>query len=97
MSPLRFLDGKDASDLDQKDINKAFWAIYDDKSKFSGTGGEKFHDSQLYPHRELLSSQGKVTHLRAIINFGAPLEIDGVRYKNLNSPWSEQFELIKGF
>ena len=45
MSPLRFLDGKDASDLDQKDINKAFWAIYDDKSKFSGTGGEKFHNS----------------------------------------------------
>jgi hypothetical protein len=33
MSPLRFLDGKDASDQDQEEINKAFWANYDDKSK----------------------------------------------------------------
>lgn len=46
-------------------------------------------DSYLYPNRELITAQGSVTYLRTIINFGAPLEIDDVRYKNINDKWSE--------
>ena len=35
--------------------------------------------------------------MRTILNFGAPLDIDGERYKNYNDRWSEQFDIIKQF
>lgn len=35
--------------------------------------------------------------MRTIINFGAPLKIDGTRYKNLNENQKEQFKIIKDF
>lgn len=88
MSPLRFLDGKDPSDLDQAQIDQAFWTSFIDKSK-AFTPDQEFHDSYLYPNREHLTAHGSVTFLRAIINFGAPLNIDDIRYKNVNDKWSE--------
>jgi len=57
----------------------------------------QFYNGLLYPHRETIAAQGKITHMRTIINFGAPLNINGVRYKDTNDRKSEQFKIIRDF
>ena len=79
MSPLKFLGGTRVSDWDQADINKTFWTTFVDKTKAVSSDDQQqlFHDSYVFPTREKIASTGKVTFMRTIINFGAPLEIDG--------------------
>ena len=84
LSPLGFTNGQSVLTMDQAAIDKAFWSWFQDKTKSINTLNSQFHLSLLYPAREMISGTAKVTTMRTLINFGAPLKIGTERYKNVN-------------
>jgi len=86
ISPLSFLAMGGVTDLEsasQEDIDRAWSFFFHNKPLY-----KKF--KALYSTRKDIAKTGKVTFMRSILNFGAPLNFKGVRYNDVTDRYNAQ-------
>ena len=51
----------------------------------------------MFPHRRDIARNGRVQYLRGFINFGAPLNINGIEYNDLTDRQDDQKQFVADF
>ena len=80
-SSLSFLKAQgidNLKDASQEDIDKAFFdSISDD------TFWVDQNIQMAFNHKDQILAEGKVRYMRSFMDFGSPLHIDGVKYRDI--------------
>ena len=76
--------------MTQSQINQAWDTLFQNKTIWSQA-------QFLYGHRDQIALTGKVQYMRSFINFGGPLNIDGVRYNDITDRYTDQQKKIADF
>jgi hypothetical protein len=85
VSPLVFLSLGGVNDLStatQEEISRAWSIFFHNKPLY-----KRF--KALYSPRKSIAASGKVTFMRSILNFGAPLNINGERYNDVTDRYND--------
>ena len=92
MSCLSFLEAHNIVDLKkatQEEIDKAF---YDSISNDEYWENQNF--KMLFNHRDQILAEGKIRYMRTFMDFGAPLDVNGIKYKEIGDRYTEQMKVI---
>jgi len=78
-------------DSTQEEINAAFYRFLIDPVKWQKI-------DRLFGQKEnIFWSYGEILYMRFFVNFGAPIEYNGVRYNDATDRKEEQDEIVKQF